>query len=77
MCKVDKQIDQIVRVTASDKPSVPRIKINSEIKVLIANDDPFLLQGYLEQLSAYFQVETAENGLQAMQIVSSLPRDYF
>ena len=45
--------------------------------ILIANDDPFLLWGYKEQLNHFFQVNIAENGLQAVQIVHSHPSNYF
>lgn len=49
----------------------------SRLRLLLANDDPFLLCGYSDQLEPHFIVETAENGLQAVQIVSSFPPDHF
>lgn len=46
-------------------------------RVLIVNDELFLLSGYEQTLEEVFEVVTAENGLQAVQIVSSYPPDYF
>lgn len=47
------------------------------VRVLIVNDELFLLSGYEQTLEEVFEVVTAENGLQAVQIVSSYPPDYF
>jgi hypothetical protein len=40
-------------------------------RLLLANDDPFQLVGFSEQLGMYFDVETAENGLQAVEMVAA------
>jgi CheY-like chemotaxis protein len=45
--------------------------------MLFVNDDPFLLFTYNEQLKDDFIVESAENGLQALQMVCSHPSDYY
>jgi CheY-like chemotaxis protein len=47
------------------------------LRVLFVNDDPFLLFTYSEQLKTDFVVEQAENGMQALQMVSSKPSDYY
>ncbi len=59
------------------KPSNNSIGSVVKGQLLLANDDPFLLFGYCDQLEQHFNVETAENGLQAVQIISSYPPDYF
>jgi YesN/AraC family two-component response regulator len=57
---------------------VPAVISNLEHRVLIANDELFLLHGYLAILESYFEVVIcAENGMQALQIAASNPVDYF
>lgn len=46
-------------------------------RILFANDDPFLLFTYSEQLKQDFLIEQAENGMQALQMVSSKPTNYY
>ena len=62
-------------------PSITTLLQSKELgftpRLLIANDEPFLLQGYQSQLENWFEVKTAENGLQALQIVSSQEANYF
>ena len=41
------------------------------------NDDPFLLFTYNEQLKTDFEIEQAENGMQALQMVCSKPTTYY
>ena len=45
--------------------------------MLLVNDQPFLIDCYLLQLEQYFDIEVAENGLQAMQILQSHDVYYF
>lgn len=51
--------------------------VKKEFRVLIANDDPFQLFSYSEQLNVNFDVETAENGMQAVQLVASHDANYY
>jgi CheY-like chemotaxis protein len=44
---------------------------------LLVNDDPFLLWSYKQQLEPFFNLHTAENGLQAFQIVSKQKVNFF
>lgn len=46
-------------------------------KLLLANDDPFLLFAYQSQLETYFKVDVAENGYKATEIACSKPKDYY
>lgn len=48
-----------------------------KFRMLFVNDDHFLLFTYNEQLKDDFIVESAENGLQALQMVCSHPSDYY
>ncbi len=48
-----------------------------EYKILIVNDELFLLLGYQSILESEFWVETAENGLQALQKICEHPINYF
>jgi two-component system, sensor histidine kinase and response regulator len=45
--------------------------------LLIANDDPFSLLAYIEQLGAHFDVDSAENGMQAVELVKRQPPDFY
>lgn len=47
------------------------------VRILLVNDEIFLLNGYEGTLEEHFEVLTAENGMQALQIVSSNPPEYF
>jgi CheY-like chemotaxis protein len=46
-------------------------------RMLLVNDEGYLLMTYELQLTPFFQIETAENGLQALQIVTTHAIDYF
>ena len=46
------KLSNIMCLSSGDKP-----------RVLLVNDEPFLLCGYQSLLEKYFEVETAENGL--------------
>ena len=48
----DNKLSNIMCLSSGDKP-----------RVLLVNDEPFLLCGYQSLLEKYFEVETAENGL--------------
>ncbi len=50
---------------------------NKKPRLLLVNDTQFLLYSYEMQLEDTFQITTAENGLQALQIVTSEPPNYF
>lgn len=56
--------------------SMRQNNINKQ-RLLIANDNLYLLLGYKELLKDYFLVDTAENGLQAVQIVCNHEPSYF
>jgi CheY-like chemotaxis protein len=45
--------------------------------MLLVNDEVFLLMAYTKLAQSKFQIETAENGLQALQIVGRFPPGYF
>lgn len=45
--------------------------------MLLVNDEPFLIMSYSNQFQFRFDVEVAENGYQALQIVTSNETDYF
>ena len=46
-------------------------------RLLLVNDTQFLLYTYELQLEETFTITTAENGLQALQIVTSEPPNFF
>lgn len=45
--------------------------------MLFVNDESFIQMAYANQLEPLFNLTTADNGLQAVQIVKSKPRDWF
>ena len=45
--------------------------------MLLVNDEPYLLLGYTQQLSERFNVLTAENGLEAVELVKDYHSDFF
>ena len=47
------------------------------MQMLLVNDDQFLLMAYLNQLKPIFNIITAENGYQAVQLVKEHPKTYF
>lgn len=56
---------------------VSEIQTVRKYRVLLVNDEAFLLFAYKLQLESHFEVELAENGLKAVQKVCSQPRDYY
>jgi len=51
--------------------------VERKMKLLIVNDEEFLIVGYEEALKIHFDVETARNGLEAVNLVKSHPSDHF
>jgi len=45
--------------------------------MLFVNDEEFLRFTYTQQLCSDFKIDEAENGLQALQMVSTKPKDYY
>ena len=46
-------------------------------KILLVNDEEYLLSVYSALLQKHFTVTMAKNGLQALHIVSAFPLDHF
>jgi len=46
-------------------------------KILVVNDEEFLLFAFKLQLETEFDVATAENGLKALQVINDKPINYF
>lgn len=51
--------------------------LNGKKRLLLVNDEPFLLVGYMNQFKNFFVVHEAENGYQAVQMVIARPKDYY
>lgn len=80
MCKIpDVSLLQVPEPNIQKQPA-KQVQMSENVhehRVLIANDEPFLLFGYENVLVDHFEVETAQNGYQALQMVSSSPPDYY
>ena len=50
---------------------------NDKPRMLFVNDEEFLRFTYTQQLCSDFKIDEAENGLQALQMVSTKPKDYY
>jgi len=49
----------------------------SKPRILLANDEIFILRGLSNMLKMQFRIETAENGWQAVNLVEKNPLNYF
>ena len=72
--------EQSVGESASKQPEDDLENEEGEFKgvCLLANDNPFLLEGYKQGLAPHYdEVITAQNGREAVDIVKSRARTYF
>lgn len=68
--------DQSQKLSNFRKDSLKQLGFNKP-KMLFANDSPCMIDMYRTQFEDFFDVEIAENGMQAVQIVASNPRNHF
>ena len=68
--------DQSQKLSNFRKDSLKQFGFNKP-KMLFANDSPCMIDMYRTQFEDFFDVEIAENGMQAVQIVASNPRNHF
>ncbi len=68
--------DQSQKVSNFRKDSLMQFGF-AKPKMLFANDEPFMIDMYRNQFEEFFDVDIAENGMQAVQIVASNPRNHF
>lgn len=70
---------EVYRCSSFMPKALKPAETNNEKKyrVLIVNDELFVLDWFESIFEPYFEVERAENGLQAVHIVSNKPRNYF
>ena len=64
------QIEQIKHLLTEKKKSASKSVMSSKLpRLLIVNDNYYLLEGYVELLKDYFSVDSAINGFAALEMV--------
>jgi hypothetical protein len=71
------EIEPPRRIIQSQQEIVKKENPSKLPRLLFVNDEAFVVMAYFNQLSKYFSVTTAENGLKAVNLVKAHPRNHF